>query len=317
MSEEYDLKKSENKIGQLYPILVTKDGKIIDGFHRKDADPNWKTLVLPEIDDEEKLLAARLIANFHRRQVSKEEKSEWINGLAKIYKAQGLSPAKLVGSRVRNEIKEKLMEVTGLSDTTLLEYLLDDFKAEPPHEAVGVSTPAFEKVEKVLGKKGADAYKKQVLAEANLSPQERGALTKQRQREKEERKRKREENRKIKEEKEKKKVEERAKDLKADELLQTDDGFLQKVTDKLGKKQKQKSQQESAQLLKDLGIPSVTEQVEQFVAKTVNTPSKTTDREVTREEIVEHVQGLLKRQGIRCKVCGKTEIVWRCGHDFQ
>jgi hypothetical protein len=71
------------------------------------ADPNWKTLVVPEIDDEEKLLAARLIANFHRRHVETWDKKEWINGLAKIYKDQGLAPSVLIGGRYHNEIKEK------------------------------------------------------------------------------------------------------------------------------------------------------------------------------------------------------------------
>jgi len=39
---EYDLKISE-KIGQLYPVLVDAEGNVIDGFHRLEADPKWRT----------------------------------------------------------------------------------------------------------------------------------------------------------------------------------------------------------------------------------------------------------------------------------
>jgi len=97
-------------------------------------------------------LAARLIANFHRRQVSREEKEEWINGLAKIYKSQGLSDTKLVRGEYHNEIKEKLMEVTGLSDWTVYHYLAAEFKQEAVGGGTSPPIPASEKVEKVLGK---------------------------------------------------------------------------------------------------------------------------------------------------------------------
>lgn len=218
MSEDYDLKRSENKVGQLYPILKSKDGQIIDGFHRQTANPNWKTLVVPEIDTEEKLLLARLIANFHRRQVERWEKEQWINGLARIYQLQGLSAEKVVLGKTVNQLVQKLVETTGLSDRTITEFLSSDFK-QPPTNIPRPNVPSFEKVEKVLGKKGAEKYRKQVLEEAKLTPQERGALTKKRAQEKEERDRKREENRRIREEKEKKKIEEKAKTFKAQELM--------------------------------------------------------------------------------------------------
>jgi len=121
---EYDLKKSE-KIGQLYPVLVDAKGNIIDGFHRLEADPKWRTEKLKEIDTKEKLLVARCVANWHRRQVSWEEKKEWINGLARIYKKQGL---RVCGHDNRNEILEKVVEVTGLSKRTVQRFIRDEFK---------------------------------------------------------------------------------------------------------------------------------------------------------------------------------------------
>lgn len=75
-AENYDLKKSTTVIGQLYPVLVAKDGDVLDGVHRSQANRNWKRLTLQHIDTEEKKLIARLVANFHRRQVSKLEKEE-------------------------------------------------------------------------------------------------------------------------------------------------------------------------------------------------------------------------------------------------
>ena len=86
--KEYDLKKSEKGIGQLCPVLVDAKGNTIDGFHRLDVDPNWKKLTVEHNDSEEKLLVARAVSNWNRRQVSREEKSEWINGLAEIYRGQ-------------------------------------------------------------------------------------------------------------------------------------------------------------------------------------------------------------------------------------
>ena len=125
MSTEYDLKKSE-KIGQLYPVLVDAKGNVIDGIHRLKADPNWKKERLEEVDSEEKLLVARAVSNWHRRQVSREEKEEWINGLARIYKKQGLS----IERGGINEIKERIAKLTGLNPDTVLAYLSVEYKQE-------------------------------------------------------------------------------------------------------------------------------------------------------------------------------------------
>ena len=160
LSEEYDLNKSESAVGQLYPILVDKKGNIIDGFHRDKADKNWKKLKLEHIDTEEKLLLARLIANFHRRQVSREEKEEWINGLAEIYQEQGLKVGKEgADGQDHNEIREKLMVVTGLTKATINQYLHSEFKQEL-HGGGVVETPLLEKAEKALGEEGLKKLKK-------------------------------------------------------------------------------------------------------------------------------------------------------------
>jgi hypothetical protein len=127
----YSLKGSTKLVGQLYPVLKAKDGEILDGLHRSGADGSWRSEVLENIDSHEKKLAARLIANFHRRKVSREEKAEWINELAQLYREQGLrvqgekdgSPGQ--GS---NEIADRICLVTGISRRTVCFYLEDHFK---------------------------------------------------------------------------------------------------------------------------------------------------------------------------------------------
>lgn len=127
-SESYNLKGSTALVGQLYPILKAKDGSILDGFHRSGAD-EWKSQTLENIDTEEKKLAARLISNFHRRRVPREEKERWINDLAALYRDQGLKVyADGDKSQGANEIADRIGEVTGISRRTVLEYLKDDFK---------------------------------------------------------------------------------------------------------------------------------------------------------------------------------------------
>ena len=157
---EYDLKKSE-KIGQLYPVLVDAKGKVIDGFHRLKADPHWRKEKLPEIDTEEKLLIARCVANWHRRQISREEKEEWINGLARIYGKQGLKVRSKSG---RNEIMAKIMGVTGLSDRAIGTYLKSEYKQKPPFdiERRQPVIPASKRIEHELGKEYVERHREEV-----------------------------------------------------------------------------------------------------------------------------------------------------------
>ena len=127
--QEYDLKKSTATIGALYPILKSSDGQILDGFHRQQSDPNWPSLVLENIATDEKKLIARLVANFHRREVRTAEKIQWINDLAKLYKEEGL---RVEGPRTKrqgpNQIADKITETTGLARRTIMSYLLPVFK---------------------------------------------------------------------------------------------------------------------------------------------------------------------------------------------
>jgi hypothetical protein len=172
---EFDLKKSE-RIGQLYPVLVDAKGNIIDGFHRLEADPHWRKQRIVEIDTEEKLLVARCISNWHRRQVSREEKENWLNDLAKIYKKQGLSSN---GIRGQNEIKAKIVEITGLDPRTVEVYLKPEFKQEPlPHMLEGKTRiTASERIEHELGKEYVERHREEV--EEELRPKVEKEIRKQ------------------------------------------------------------------------------------------------------------------------------------------
>jgi hypothetical protein len=162
---EYDLKKSE-KIGQLYPVLVDAEGNIIDGFHRLKADPNWRRERIKEVDTQEKLLVARCVSNWHRRQVEREEKEEWINGLARIYERQGLKVKSETGSEHKNEIKDKIAEVTGLDGDTVNGYLDAEFKQSDILRPVAQPyLPASERIEHSLGKEYVERHRQEVLAE--------------------------------------------------------------------------------------------------------------------------------------------------------
>jgi hypothetical protein len=70
-AKDYDLRKSEEKIGSLYPVLMDADGRVIDGMHRLSVDKNRPKKVLP-IHGADSLIA-QIMANVQRRKVPPEE----------------------------------------------------------------------------------------------------------------------------------------------------------------------------------------------------------------------------------------------------
>lgn len=164
MSEEYDIEKSKSKVGELYPVLLAADGTVIDGNHRGKG---WKTEVLEHIDTEEKKILARTISNWHRRVIPRKEKEFWINSLAKIYQEQGYQvSAHNPSGQYRNEIKDKIIEETGLSENTVLNYLSKEFKQQkdiPPKAEHRV--PASQRIETTLGSEYVERHKEEVKEE--------------------------------------------------------------------------------------------------------------------------------------------------------
>jgi DNA-binding transcriptional ArsR family regulator len=114
-----DLRLSGERVGRLYPILLDRDGKIIDGRHRLAADENWPKRQLEQVETEEKRIIARLISNVCRRPVPAEEKREMLEKLGEIYMKNGVEPGK---------IARKIGEKTGMSYRWVMKYLPDKYK---------------------------------------------------------------------------------------------------------------------------------------------------------------------------------------------
>lgn len=72
-----NIKASETQLGQIYPVIKDQFDKILDGFHRKDADPNWKETTV-HVTDPLHALRIRVHANVVRRKVGWDEKHSWV-----------------------------------------------------------------------------------------------------------------------------------------------------------------------------------------------------------------------------------------------
>jgi len=123
------LKKSEREVGQLLPVFVTKDGEIVDGIHRKQANPQWREEVLENIETREDFLKARIAFNY-RRPVKRDEVKSWIIELADIQLSKGVS---------KGELAKKLAEMTPYTEKTILNLLPAKYKVEVKREAGKVS----------------------------------------------------------------------------------------------------------------------------------------------------------------------------------
>jgi len=121
--ERYDLRESKRSIRELYPVLLDAHGNVIDGFHRLEADPAWKTERLEHIRTPTQLALARIIANTHRRMVSREERAEQIEELARALMEHDGVP--------KTEIVQTIAELTTFSKVYVYSLLPDEFKLRP------------------------------------------------------------------------------------------------------------------------------------------------------------------------------------------
>jgi hypothetical protein len=108
---EYALATSKEGLGELCPVLKDKFGNIIDGFHRKGENANWREETLEWIDTPEKLEAARLAVNFARRKMASEEIKERITYLIKS------------GLKV-----DEIAKLTGITQRTVYKYMPQESK---------------------------------------------------------------------------------------------------------------------------------------------------------------------------------------------
>lgn len=129
MSEEIDdqvqLSESTELVGEIAPVLLSKNGEVIDGNHRRGERPGWHSIRVNTIDDAYKLEIARLVVNVCRRKVGATEKSERLRGIWVEHKKKyGEYPS-----------VETIKVQLGQSASWIRKYLPDDLKNTAKVEA--------------------------------------------------------------------------------------------------------------------------------------------------------------------------------------
>jgi hypothetical protein len=137
--EDYDLARSATAVGELYPILVGvyDKGKVVDGFHRKKVNPNWRVEVLPWVKTKRDYLVARIVANTHRRHITAEERQHDMTDLAEFLFSE---------DRVfKGDIVKQIAETTGFTERYVRRLLPDRYKMTERQREGGPSPTATKK----------------------------------------------------------------------------------------------------------------------------------------------------------------------------
>jgi len=144
LAEPYDLKDSKQSVRELYPVLRDAHGNVIDGNHRLEVDPEWRSETLEHIRTPTQLALARIVANTHRRIISREERAEQITELARSLIEHDEVP--------REEIVATISDLTTFSADYIRRLLPDEFKIRAgvggagTHQRVGLSPIQQEEV---------------------------------------------------------------------------------------------------------------------------------------------------------------------------
>jgi hypothetical protein len=152
-------------------VVKDANGNILDGFHRKRVNPDWKEVVLP-ICDELMALRVRVHLNDVRRQVPRSEKEEWVRDCREILRRRlGREPTQReiaeaigfthqwvseydtlpnVGNSVANIPKEKEKQkeffgynVWGFKDDSWRRLVVEGDPNQPDVDWYHGATPAF------------------------------------------------------------------------------------------------------------------------------------------------------------------------------
>lgn len=158
---EYDLEKSYHKIGAIYPILVDRNGNVVDGFHRRQVDEKWPVQVLDWVKTREDQLVARIVANTCRRTVSMEERKRELTELATIMANRGVPIGK---------IAEEIAEKTGLSESYIRKILPRHLKLEPRVKAGEARWEEISKEKASFGERGKSLHDSGVQILPTLQP---------------------------------------------------------------------------------------------------------------------------------------------------
>lgn len=131
MSEELSresLAKSEKVIGQLYPVLVNKEGKVLEGHHRLASNPKWKKKVVETKTPIEDILV-RMHAH-HRRRIPQEETRTLLIALAQQLKNAGIK---------KENIASEIVKIAPYSEGYIQRLLPYEYKKPEKVEAGKIS----------------------------------------------------------------------------------------------------------------------------------------------------------------------------------
>lgn len=93
------LKRSKDIVGYQQPVIIDKNTlEIVDGRHRKQADPGWPE-VYREFKNQKERLLYRIHANIIRRTVTRKERASQICELASYLEEEGV-PAEQISQRI-------------------------------------------------------------------------------------------------------------------------------------------------------------------------------------------------------------------------
>jgi ParB-like chromosome segregation protein Spo0J len=76
------------------------------------------------------------------------------------------------------------------------------------------------------------------------------------------------------------------------------------------------SKHETEKVLEEMGVPSVSKQIEQFYEK-LPSPKAQKEKPIQQSDLVKHILSMVQTQKLKCPVCGETKIAWKCGHEFK
>jgi len=110
-----DFKRSEQTVGQIYPVVKDAKGRILDGFHRKRVNSNWKEVTLP-INDDVEALRMRVHLNWMRRPIKQKEKKEWVEEAKLILQRKGY----------RNPTERQIADLLGVNQQTVHNWVSSD-----------------------------------------------------------------------------------------------------------------------------------------------------------------------------------------------
>jgi len=113
------IKKTEEAVGQMYPVIMDINNQIVDGQHRKEANPEWKSIKRDDIQSTEDRLKYRLVANHARKNNNSDTWTEDLIEFAKHLKNKGYD---------QGEISIEISRLTGLPVRTIQHHLPGEFK---------------------------------------------------------------------------------------------------------------------------------------------------------------------------------------------